>query len=52
MAKPTKDIFDPKKFLAKVGAGKRSSSFPRTGMCSSKGMSQTRCFTFKKAKSS
>lgn len=47
MAKPTKDIFDPKKFLAKVGAGKTI-----LGMCSSKAMLQTRCLTFRKAKSS
>ncbi|MDN4999885.1 Crp/Fnr family transcriptional regulator [Bradyrhizobium sp. GCM10027634] len=29
MAKPTKDIFDPKKFLAKVGAGKTILELPK-----------------------
>jgi hypothetical protein len=39
-------------FLAKVGAGKQVLEFHRISTCSSKAMSPTLCFTFKKARSS
>jgi hypothetical protein len=50
VAKPTKDVFDPKEFLARLG-GKRFSNFTKISTCFGKATLRTRSFTFKAAKS-
>jgi hypothetical protein len=52
MEKPAKDTFDPKDFLAKVGTGKKILQFHKNQHVFEQGVSRTRCFTFKKARSS
>jgi hypothetical protein len=52
MGKQMEDSFDPKTFLAKVGAGKTILEFTRTKAFSRKVTSPTRYSTFKKAASS
>lgn len=52
MAKPTKDMFDPKTFLAKVGAGKTILKLPKNQHVFQQGDVADTVFTFKEAKSS
>jgi hypothetical protein len=52
LAKPPKDIFDPKKFLARVGAGKTILELPKNRHVFQQGDVADSVFTFRKAKSS
>ena len=52
MEKPANSEFDPKAFLAKVGAGKTISKLEKISTSLSKETWRTRFFTFKKARSS
>ena len=52
MAKPTKDMFDPKTFLARVGAGKTILELPKNQHVFQQGDVADSVFTFKDAESS
>jgi CRP/FNR family cyclic AMP-dependent transcriptional regulator len=52
MEKPTKDMFDPKKFLARVGAGKTILEFHKNQHVFEQGDVADTFFTFRGARSS